>query len=86
MPVRTCLGCGRRDPQVAMLRIVWNPPEGLLLDAGCDRGGRGGYLHSDEGCWDRFARRKGMLRSLRTAVDRTARATLVDQLRMKVGR
>jgi predicted RNA-binding protein YlxR (DUF448 family) len=68
-----------------MLRVVWDSDAGLSLDLRRDRSGRGGYLHGVEECWSQFARRKGMVRSLGAAVDRTARTELVDQLRVRIG-
>jgi predicted RNA-binding protein YlxR (DUF448 family) len=68
-----------------MFRVVYVPGGGLLVDSGRNSGGRGGYLHRAEECWVRFARRKGMVRSLKVPVDRSARAVLVDQLRLRCG-
>jgi uncharacterized protein len=85
VPVRTCIGCGLRDRQAEMFRLTWAPGGGLLVDSGCNSGGRGGYLHRSEECWVRFARRKGMVRSLKVSVDRSARTMLVDQLRLRRG-
>ena len=80
--LRTCLGCARIDEQRALLRIVQRGPGALALDVERRAGGRGGYLHARPECWGRFAARKGMVRSLRIAVDRAARAALVAQLRV----
>jgi uncharacterized protein len=85
VPVRTCIGCGLRDRQAEMFRVVHAPGDGLLVDSGRNSGGRGGYLHRSEDCWVQFARRKGMVRSLKVSVDRSARAVLVDQLRLRRG-
>jgi predicted RNA-binding protein YlxR (DUF448 family) len=78
--MRTCLGCGARDPQRALWRIVRDDGGGLRPDVERRLGGRGGYLHPRPDCWGRFARRKGLVRSLRASVDRPARAALVAQL------
>jgi predicted RNA-binding protein YlxR (DUF448 family) len=43
--------------------------------------GRTGYLHRQRECWDRFASRKGLVRSLGRTVGRTARALFVQQLK-----
>ena len=82
VPLRTCLGCATVDEQRALLRIVHRSGGGLALDVERRTGGRGGYLHARPECWGRFAARKGMVRSLRVAVDRPARAALVAQLRV----
>ena len=60
-------------------------PNALAVDRDRRMTGRGGYLHPRPQCWERFAARKGMVRSLRMAVDRPARAALVAQLRGAAG-
>jgi len=55
------------------------------LDMTRRAGGRGGYLHRSRECWDRFAGRKGMLRSLRATIDRPARAALIAELQPDAG-
>jgi hypothetical protein len=42
-----------------------------------DRGGRGTYLHQDEGCMRSFTAGKPVLRGLRTRVSRQARENLL---------
>ena len=85
VPMRTCLGCATIDEQHALLRVVRDADGGLAVDRDRRMTGRGGYLHARPQCWDRFAARKGMVRSLRVAVDRPARAALVAQLRGDAG-
>jgi len=79
VPIRTCLGCGGRAPKVELLRVVAQQGH-LTLDPGQRHGGRGGYLHRDPSCWSTFARRKGNVRSLKVAVDRSARAAFVAEI------
>jgi predicted RNA-binding protein YlxR (DUF448 family) len=80
-PVRTCVGCGERDEQNALMRFVLASGGRLQLDQGRRLHGRGAYLHRAEDCLARFSKRKGRLRSLRVAVDPAARAGLVAELR-----
>ncbi len=80
LPMRVCLGCGAVDQQAAMLRIVRTPDGRLALDAARRAGGRGGYLHRQSACWVEFARRKGLVRSLRAPADRAVRSALVTEL------
>jgi uncharacterized protein len=78
-PVRTCMGCGRRDAQAALVRATLC--DGVLVrDAGRRAPGRGGYLHDDATCWQTFVSRRGPLRSLRAPVPRPAREAFVRQL------
>jgi len=83
--VRTCMGCGQRDLQAAMVRIASVADKSLVPDPGRCFGGRGGYLHPTEDCWAPFANRKGLVRSLNLSVDRRARKTLIDDLRVRLG-
>lgn len=85
VPIRTCMGCGAAAPQAGLLRVVRTADGALQLDAARRAGGRGGYLHRSRDCWDRFATRKGPLRSLRATVDRPIRAALVAALLMDAG-
>lgn len=81
-PIRTCMGCGGRDAQAALVRIACGPQGELAVVSGRQHQGRSGYLHPDPECYNRFAARKGPLRSLRRTVDKTARAAFVAELRL----
>jgi len=78
-PIRTCVGCGVRAPQPSLVRFVATGP-GLTLDARRRLPGRGAWLHREPACWDAFVRRRGAVRSLRTAPSRAARDALRDVL------
>lgn len=77
-PRRTCLGCGARDEQRILLRIVQRDGE-LRVDRLAK--GRGGYLHKAEECWSSFLRKKSTHRALRVEVGREAREKLIRTLR-----
>jgi predicted RNA-binding protein YlxR (DUF448 family) len=80
-PVRTCVGCGTRAPQAALLRFSSAPDGRLsLISRGAARG-RTGYLHPQLGCWERFASRGGRLRSLGQTVAKAQRLTFVQELK-----
>lgn len=78
-PIRTCVGCGARAPQAALIRFV-AAADALALDEPRRAGGRGAYLHREERCWSVFARRRGVVRSLRSSPQRAAREHLVAAL------
>lgn len=82
--MRTCMGCGGGSPQAELLRVV-RAGEVLHLDLRRRAGGRGGYLHPRSDCLTAFARRKGSLRSLRIAADRSARSALIAQVCLITG-
>jgi predicted RNA-binding protein YlxR (DUF448 family) len=62
-PTRTCIGCGEKAGQRALVR--------LRIEGACvvvDRegmGGRGAWLHASEGCLDRAIRRRSFVRAFR---------------------
>lgn len=84
-PIRSCLGCGQRDFQASLLRIVLAENGQLRKDQARRLPGRGGYLHLRPQCWEDFAARKGPVRSFRTTVDRPTRVALATELRRTIG-
>ncbi|MDS1270564.1 YlxR family protein [Lipingzhangella sp. LS1_29] len=64
-PVRTCVGCRKRDAQENLLRIVLSEAR-LQPDPNRRAPGRGAYLHLDWGCWTRAERRRPWTRVLRS--------------------
>jgi uncharacterized protein len=78
-PIRTCVGCGVRAPQAALVRMALTPA-GLSVDRARRLPGRGGYLHRDAACWAAFVRRRGPVRSLRATPTVAERERLVRLL------
>jgi predicted RNA-binding protein YlxR (DUF448 family) len=76
-----CVGCGARAPQDAMLRLIATPNGELQVAAGRSPMGRSGYLHRSAACWERFAARKGPLRSLGCSIGKAERLALVARLK-----
>lgn len=70
-PVRTCVGCRRREPKSALVRLVARPGSAeVVLDATQTAPGRGAYLHPDPRCGELAIRRRAVGRALRLpAVD-----------------
>ena len=79
-PVRMCLGCGGRARQAELLRLTVAADETLTVVSPRHMG-RTGYLHRHQECWDRFAARKGLVRSLGCHLGTPARALFVQQLK-----
>lgn len=75
-PTRTCVGCGARDAQAAMLRLR-RSDAGIVVAA--DRGGigRSAYVHPGAACVRGIARSKGVGRSLRMTVTKENRLELM---------
>ena len=77
--MRTCVGCGDRARQAELVRFTATP-EGLRLDGPGRAPARGAYLHRAAACWASFARRRGVVRSLRLSPGHTERDRLIAQL------
>jgi predicted RNA-binding protein YlxR (DUF448 family) len=73
----------RRD---AMVRIVADA-SGVRPDFEGRKPGRGGYLHPQQGCLERFMRAKVReFRSLRMKIDRKQRSLIVETIRERLDR
>jgi uncharacterized protein len=85
-PVRTCVGCMKKDLKAAMIRIV--AADGTVLaDEGGTTAGRGGYLHPSAECLERFVRSKVReFRSLRRGIDRAGRERIAESIRARLDR
>lgn len=81
VPTRMCMGCGGRAPQPDLLRVSVTAAGALQFASGRRSTGRSGYLHRRPECWDRFAARKGPLRSLGCVADKPKRIALIEQIR-----
>lgn len=80
-PVRTCVGCGRRDSQTAMTRFVAD--RGGRLRAGAREPGRGAYLHATPDCVAEAARRGRFSRALRRNITGMGVGELWEQLQKR---
>ncbi|MCL1840197.1 MAG: YlxR family protein [Propionibacteriaceae bacterium] len=66
-PVRTCVGCRRRDERARLRRFV--AVDGRLTpDPSASAPGRGAWVHDDPACWDKAIARKAFPRALRCRV------------------
>ncbi|QVQ53661.1 YlxR family protein [Spiractinospora alimapuensis] len=64
-PVRTCVGCRRREAQDVLLRVALVDGR-ALPDPGRVLPGRGAYVHPDAACVDRASKRRAWQRALRS--------------------
>ncbi|MFC3778003.1 YlxR family protein [Mycolicibacterium holsaticum] len=70
-PVRTCVGCRKRELAVELLRVVavddgsGNAPSAVTVDSARKLPGRGAWLHSDPQCLEAAIRRRAFGRALR---------------------
>ncbi|RDH74859.1 YlxR family protein [Mycolicibacterium moriokaense] len=68
-PVRTCVGCRRRELAAELLRVVaegsGNGDYVVTVDAAGNLPGRGAWLHPDRQCLNAAIRRRAFARALR---------------------
>ena len=67
-PMRTCVGCKRREHQLELLRVVVQDDEGspsVVLDTHRRLPGRGAWFHADQECLQVAVRRRAFHRALR---------------------
>jgi uncharacterized protein len=68
-PVRTCVGCRKRELAVELLRVVavdgGNGKCAVTVDTAGKLPGRGAWLHLDPQCLDAAIRRRAFVRALR---------------------
>jgi predicted RNA-binding protein YlxR (DUF448 family) len=82
-PTRTCVGCGRRDRQSAMLRLRADG-DGRIACANAVRTGRSAYVHAARDCVRGLVRSKVLGKSLRRQIAKDTRAALVASLEEKL--
>ncbi len=63
-PVRTCIGCGAREPWRALVRL--RSDGGRVVIDRERKGGRGAWLHPSAACLEAALRRRSIGRALRT--------------------
>ncbi|WP_197516986.1 MULTISPECIES: YlxR family protein [unclassified Mycobacterium] len=70
-PVRTCVGCRKRELAAELLRVVagstGNGEYAVLVDTGSSLPGRGAWLHPTPQCAQQAIRRRAFARALRIA-------------------
>jgi uncharacterized protein len=70
-PVRTCVGCRKRELAVKLLRVVavstGNGEYALIVDAASSLPGRGAWLHPVPQCVRQAIRRRAFSKALRIA-------------------
>jgi predicted RNA-binding protein YlxR (DUF448 family) len=67
-PVRTCVGCRKRELAVELLRVVavdGNGEYAVTVDSARKLPGRGAWLHPERACLDAAIRRRAFTRALR---------------------
>jgi predicted RNA-binding protein YlxR (DUF448 family) len=79
LPTRTCVGCGARDEQAALVRLQLDA-DGELVPVARAHRGRSAYVHGTERCAGALAKTRLLRRSLRQDVDKGKREALIQRL------
>ncbi|MCV7172399.1 YlxR family protein [Mycobacterium manitobense] len=84
-PVRTCVGCRKRELAVELLRVVavgGNGECAATVDTAGNLPGRGAWLHPDPQCLHAAIRRRAFVRALRItgSPDLTAVTEYVEEI------
>ncbi|WP_217348954.1 YlxR family protein [Mycobacterium numidiamassiliense] len=78
-PVRTCVGCRKRELAVKLLRVVavsaGNGEYAVIVDPASSLPGRGAWLHPEPQCTQQAIRRRAFTKALR--IDRPPDTTAV---------
>ncbi|MCC3292721.1 MULTISPECIES: YlxR family protein [unclassified Arthrobacter] len=72
VPLRTCIGCRKKDDQAVLLRLVRVSMEGgnaVRVDEDHRMPGRGAWLHPDTACLRLAVKRSGFPRAFRGSVE-----------------
>jgi predicted RNA-binding protein YlxR (DUF448 family) len=77
------LGCGAREEQARLIRLVVGAQGDLKIDRSAEA--RGGYLHVARACWQAFLRRKSLHRAFRAEVSKDAKEELIRELMKRYG-
>jgi predicted RNA-binding protein YlxR (DUF448 family) len=72
------LGCGAREEQNKLIRLVVGEGRELKLDRWANA--RGGYLHPARRCWQAFLRRKSLHRAFHVEIGKDAKEKLIREL------
>ena len=68
VPMRQCVGCGEMKSKKELLRVIKTPEDEIVLDATGRKNGRGAYICASMECLKTACQRKGLERSLKTAI------------------
>jgi len=82
-PTRTCVGCGARDAQRALMRVQLDEA-GEPVVVGRARKGRSAYVHARAACAAALPKSRGISRSLRVTLGQAERARLRTSIEEQV--
>lgn len=69
IPLRKCIACEKQFPKKDLLRIVLHPQEGVVVDPGGKKNGRGAYICKKEECILLAKKAKKLQHALKTNIE-----------------
>ncbi len=67
-PVRTCVVCRQEKSKGELLRVIKSPQGEIKLDMSGKANGRGAYICRDAACISAAKKKRGLEKSLKTAI------------------
>ncbi len=77
IPQRTCVACREVRPKRELTRIV-GTDDGIKIDPTGRQNGRGAYLCTQRGCWEKAAKSDLIANALRSSLSNDARYALLS--------
>lgn len=78
-PLRQCIGCGQMKDKRELIRIIRDGEGNVLLDTTGKKNGRGAYICSDEECFRKVMKTKGLDRAFKMNVEQAVYERLKEE-------
>jgi predicted RNA-binding protein YlxR (DUF448 family) len=83
-PLRTCIGCRRKEEQGLLLRVSRNQSGELTLSEGNNRSGRGAYICPQPECIAAALKGDRLARAVRSPITAQEKSTIHEELKCKL--
>lgn len=80
VPIRTCVGCGRKSAQSSLIRLVKANSGVIIVDFNREYPGRGAWVHAEAKCVRNAVSRGRLWRTLRVPVNAGVKQELLSEL------
>ncbi|MFW5992189.1 MAG: RNase P modulator RnpM [Halanaerobiaceae bacterium] len=81
IPIRKCVGCGKRKAKKDLIRIVYNKnKDSISIDRNGKKQGRGAYICPDKSCLNRARKENRIKRSLKISIPEEVYNSLMEEI------
>ena len=80
IPLRQCIGCGEMKNKREMIRVLKTTGDEIEIDATGRKNGRGAYLCPSVDCYQKAVKNRGLERSLKMAIPKSAYEMLEKEM------